>query len=252
MKIAVISDIHGNMEALTSVLDKIKALKCDKIFCLGDLAMAGPEPNKAVSFIKELSCKMGENFQIIQGNTDKMLCQYSPEIYEKLSAANQIMANAYVADSQELSAENKEYLNSLNVNNEITLNGIKILLVHGSPRRNDENIFPDLKIAQVEEIVKDANADLIFCGHTHMPCGYQTNTNVTVVNVGSVGRPFSEVPQSCFAVLDIDEINSTYTILHDFVDYDFKLAGEKLINRGFEGVEKLAQMLAHATSRYPE
>ena len=59
MKIAIISDIHGNNEALDAVLKDIEEQKCDKIFCLGDLAMAGPEPDKAVDFIKT------QNWQII-------------------------------------------------------------------------------------------------------------------------------------------------------------------------------------------
>ena len=54
MKIAIISDIHGNDEALTAVLKDIESEKCDKIFCLGDLAMAGPEQSKVTNKIKEL------------------------------------------------------------------------------------------------------------------------------------------------------------------------------------------------------
>ena len=51
MKIAIISDIHGNDEALTAVLKDIESEKCDKIFCLGDLAMAGPDPSKVTNKI---------------------------------------------------------------------------------------------------------------------------------------------------------------------------------------------------------
>ena len=54
MKIGIISDIHGNLDALESLLSALKQENCDKIFCLGDLAMAGPEPNKTVDFIREL------------------------------------------------------------------------------------------------------------------------------------------------------------------------------------------------------
>ena len=49
MKIAIISDIHGNMQALESILNDIKSQNCDRIFCLGDLAMAGPEPDKTIN-----------------------------------------------------------------------------------------------------------------------------------------------------------------------------------------------------------
>ena len=85
-----------------------------------------------------------------------------------------------------------------------------------------------------------------------MPCGYQTNSEQTIVNVGSVGRPFSETPDSCYAIMEIDEKNSTFTIKHKFVRYDVMKASKKIEERGFEGAEKLAKMLIKATSRYPE
>ena len=71
MKIAIISDIHGNMQALEAVLKNIEAEKCEKIFCLGDLAMAGPEPAKTIEKIQEL--QKTKDFTIIQGNTDEMI-----------------------------------------------------------------------------------------------------------------------------------------------------------------------------------
>lgn len=250
MKIAVISDIHGNLEALESVLDVIRKKECHKIFCLGDIAMAGPEPSQTISKIQELM--QSQNFYIVQGNTDRMLSVFSFDTQNKLIKVNAVMASAYLSDSQILNEQEKNFLANLPERKELELYGIKILLVHGSPRRNDENIFPNLKIEEVEEMIKNEDADIILCGHTHMPCGYQTNTEQTVVNVGSVGRPFSEEPLSCFAIIDIDEEKETFTIQHEFVKYDVEKAAEKLRKRGFEGADKLAKMLLHATSRYPE
>ena len=68
MKVAILSDIHGNMQALESVMADIKENNCEKVFCLGDLAMAGPEPTKVINFVKSQS-----NWTVIQGNTDKMI-----------------------------------------------------------------------------------------------------------------------------------------------------------------------------------
>ena len=250
MKIAVISDIHGNIDALESVLFDIEKENCEKIFCLGDIAMAGPEPSLTIEKIKELI--QTKDFHIIQGNTDSMLSVFSFDIYNTLLKANFVMASAYLDDSKILSEEEKLFLKNLPVQKEFEVAGIKILLVHGSPRKNNENIYPDLKIEEVEEMISGTNADIVFCGHTHQPCGYQTNTEQTVVNVGSVGRPFSQTPDSCYAVLEIDETNSTYTIKHKFVCYDVEKAAKRIEKRGFEGSEKLAKMLIKATSRYPE
>lgn len=250
MKIAIISDLHGNIDALESVLYDIKIENCTKIFCLGDIAMAGPEPSTTISKVQELM--KSKDFHIIQGNTDNMLSVFSFDTHNTILKVNAVMASAYLADSQLLNEEEKNFLKNLPEKEEIELFGIKILLVHGSPRKNNENIYPNLKIEEVEEMIKGTNANIIFCGHTHMPCGYQTNTEQTVVNVGSVGRPFSDVPDSCYAIMDINENNSTYTLKHKFVKYDVEKAAKKIEQRGFEGSEKLAKMLIKATSRYPE
>lgn len=248
MKIAVISDIHGNMQALDAVLENIKQENCSKIFCLGDLAMAGPEPSKTIEKILELQNSW--DFTIIQGNTDEMIANTDNQMLHMLQENNPVMANALECDVSKISEKHKDFLRSLPEQKKLEIEGIKILLVHGSPRKNNENIYCDLKIEEVEEMIADTDADIIFCGHTHVPCGYQTNTKQTVVNVGSVGRPFSQEPKSCYAVLEIE--SGEYSIKHNFVDYDYKTAAAILKERGFEGADKLAQMLIHATSRYPQ
>lgn len=249
MKYAVISDIHGNMEALEAVLEDIETIEhADKILCLGDLAMAGPQPAEAVERIKKLVEE--DKVICIQGNTDKMIADFNEDILQNLKSKNTIMANALEADVKALSQEQKTFLKELPVNKEITCINTKILMVHGSPRQNDENIFPEMPLQEIEEMVKDTDADIILCGHTHIPCGYQTESRKTIVNDGSVGRPFSEEPKACYAVLDIAA--GCISVRHKHINYDVDTASKKLLLRGFEGCDKLAKMLIHATSRYPQ
>ena len=92
MKIAVISDIHGNIEALEAVLEDIKQEKCDKIFALGDYAMAGPEPWKTIEFFMQK--EKDENFKMIQGNTDLMIGDYNADLYNNLLEKAPVMAEA--------------------------------------------------------------------------------------------------------------------------------------------------------------
>lgn len=250
MKIAVISDIHGNLQALESVLKDIKTQNCDRIFCLGDLAMAGPQPAETVEKFCTLS--NSKNFEIIQGNTDMYLGENSDKMAEIIRKGNVIMANAYQADRSVLSSAQIEFLKNLPPQKQIEIGNLKILLVHGSPRANNENIFPSMPIEEVEKMLEGVDADLIFCGHTHQPCGYQTNTGQTVVNVGSVGRPLSSIPKACYAVLElINPKSKEYNIEHRLVDYDKEKAAQILEARGFEGSDKLAAMLLSASERYP-
>lgn len=248
MKIAVISDIHGNIQALDAVVADIKKENCEKIFCLGDLAMAGPQPSETIEKIQKLANEF--DMTIIQGNTDEMIVKCDNQMLHLLEQNVPVMARALENDIVVINDEQKRFLSELPTQKDIEIDGVKILLVHGSPRKNNENIFNNLKIEEVEEMIAGTTADVIFCGHTHVPCGYQTNTKQTVVNVGSVGRPFSEEPKSCYAILEIKD--GGFSVKHNLVSYDVKTASEILEQRGFEGADKLAKMLVSATSRYPQ
>lgn len=242
MKIAIISDIHANFQALQAVLNDIKEQGCEKILCLGDLAMAGPEPEKVINFVKD------QDWEIIQGNTDKMIAEFTPELAENVKKIFPVMGNALIDDVSVLGETAKNYLKNLPEQKELEIEGVKILLVHGSPRRNNEDILPDRPIEEIEEIIKGVEADLIFCGHTHVPCGYQTNNKKTIVNVGSVGRPMTKNPNACYVSADFN--NGEFSIEHRFVDYDRKTASDIMKSRGFEGAEKLAEMILEPKERH--
>ena len=242
MKYAVISDIHGNMQALDAVLEHIKSQNVNKILCLGDLAMAGPEPNKVIKKVKN------QNWQIIQGNTDNMIANYSDILFNKLKQNAPIMANALKYDVSDIKQENIDFLKNLPVNFELNVEDVKILMVHGSPRKQDENIFPNLTDDEVTQMTSATDANLILCGHTHIPCGYQLKNKKTVVNVGSVGRPFTDKPLSCYAIINIE--NSEFEVEHHYVDYDKNKAAEILRLRNFTGSDKLAQMLINPVERH--
>lgn len=245
MKIAVISDIHGNMQALNAVLEDIKKENCDKIFCLGDLAMAGPEPAKAIETVKKLYDE--GQLELIQGNTDEMIANEEiciPLVKEKFP----IMGNALEDDVKNISEEFKTFLKNLPKQKEFEIAGFKVLLVHGSPRKNDENIFPNMPMDEIDEIIKRTSANIIFCGHTHIPCGYQTTNNQTVINVGSVGRPFTKNPQACYVVARF--YNESFDITHKLIDYDNESASAILSQRSFAGADKLAKILIRPEFRH--
>ena len=243
MKIAVLSDIHGNFQALESVMKDIEENKCEKVLCLGDLAMAGPQPRVVIDFVKKQ-----KNWEVIQGNTDKMIAEFSKEILENTKKNFPVMANALMDDILYIEDERKDYLKNLPPQKELEIEGVKILMVHGSPRRNNEDILPNMPLKVIEEIISKTDADLIFCGHTHVPCGYQTNKKQTVVNVGSVGRPMTKDPKACYVIADIQD--GGFSIEHRFIDYDRQMAAEIMNMRKFEGSDKLAQMILNPKERH--
>ncbi len=243
MKIAVISDIHGNFTALETVLEDIKQQKCDKIFCLGDIAMAGPQPRAVIDFIKEQ-----KEWIVIQGNTDKLICDFGPELFREISEKFPLMAKALADDIVLIEDDKKDFLRMRPPQKELTVEGVKILLVHGSPRRNNEDILPGRPLSEIEEIIAGVDADLILCGHTHQPAGYQTGTKQTVINVGSVGRPMTEDLKACYAIVDIN--NGGFSVEHRMLDYDRELSAEIVRARGFDGAEDLAKLLTQPSPRH--
>lgn len=237
MKVAVLSDIHGNLQALQSVIADIEKEKCERVLCLGDLAMAGPLPVTTVDFIKR-NCS---DWIIIQGNTDKLIAEFSLDIYNKMQKVFPVMANALLDDVDIMEDELKTYLESLPARKELMLEGVSVLMVHGSPRRMNEDILPNMKLSQIEEMIEGEMADLILCGHTHIPCGYQTMTKKTVVNVGSVGRPMTGIPKANYAVFEFD--GGTFSVKHKEIEYDCETAAQLMRERGFEGCEQIADQL---------
>ena len=246
MKIAVISDVHGNIEALEAVLADIKEEGCEKIFALGDYAMAGPEPDKVVNWFMDNYSRF--DITMIQGNTDSMIANYTNELQKVVSEKAPVMADALKNDVELLSEEQKDFLKNLDEQKKLEIDGVKILLVHGSPRKNNEDILPDVPMDKLLEMLEGVEADVILCGHTHIPCGIQTPNKKTVVNVGSVGRPFTPEPNSCYLKMTINSGKCLFE--HRFVDYDNLKASEKLKLRNFSGVVKLAKTLLDPQLRH--
>ncbi len=243
MRVAVLSDLHANALALEAVMKDVINQKCEHVFCLGDLALAGPQPKEVVEYVMNQ-----DTWTVIQGNTDKMIAQYGPDVIEFLEEQYPVMANAIADDVTILNDIHRAYLNNLPPMLQLEIEGCSVLLVHGSPRANNEDILPNMPLEKIEEIILGTNESLILCGHTHIPCGYQTHTKQTVVNVGSVGRPMTPEPKACYAIVDFNM--GSFEIKHRFVDYDNVKAAEIMSERGFVGADRLADLLLNPVERH--
>lgn len=128
MKIAVISDIHGNIYALMRALEDIEDQKVDTIICLGDLVGYGPHPNEVIAMIKR------KNIICLKGNYDASVVDESYTFIRE----NNINSFSLPWTVEELRAANKFYLNSLPTSITLEFEGKKILFVHGSPNKINE------------------------------------------------------------------------------------------------------------------
>lgn len=243
MKIAVISDVHGNKLALDAVLEDIKEKECDMLLCLGDIAMAGYDPNYTVSTLKFLQSENSPlKTEIIAGNTDIMLLNYSETLFNKVLEFAPCMAYSMQEDLKILEKENLDFLKTLKINKNLTIDGVKIFMCHGSPIKIDERILPETDVKHLDDMCKKIDADIILCGHTHVPCGFQLDCGKTLMNVGSVGRPMTFDKSATYAILDTQGDDMEYSVAHHIVKFDNKKVKEFILVRNFKDCETLANM----------
>jgi len=248
MKIAVLSDIHGNLDALKAVMEDIHSQGAEKIFICGDVAMAGAEPAETIDYL--LKERKFKDIVIIQGNTDEMILKSTGSPDDGYTPPNETMAEALKYAQKILSPNKKEFLFELAPSHSEKIDDISVLLVHGSPRRNNEDIYPDMPMDELAKIIEGVEENVIFCGHTHKPVIYHLGKK-TVINAGSVGRPFADMPDACYVIL-YTAGSGKFEVNFRYVPYDYRFSAEKLSKLPFKGAEKLAQMLIKATSEYPD
>ena len=189
MKIAIISDIHGNLEALKSTLQDIKKRNVDKIICLGDTIAKGVHPKECLKLVRE-NCEI-----VIQGNSDKYFSMEHanikelPEEEQKKIKWNQSL----------ITDEDRKYLLSLPFCYEFYMSGSLVRLFHATPIANDKTVVNISDIQTKNQMFLPSKntstqkiADVVIYGHLHHP--YMDKIyNKTLINVGSVGNSFDVI-----------------------------------------------------------
>jgi phosphoesterase, MJ0936 family len=223
LKIAVLSDVHANLEALKRVLEDAKLRDADIFVNAGDSIGFGAYPNEVI----ELLCE--NNVLSIIGN-------YDAEVLEGKSDAKCEKRAAFKYAKKKLSKSSKLYLQLLPHELRLKIADKRLLIVHGSPRSIDEHIYHDTPAEHLEELAQTANADVVIAGHSHEQ--FQREANGTCfVNPGSVGRPGDGNPQAAYAMLSFEPFKADLIRL----DYNVEAAADDLRRRGLP--ECFAQML---------
>lgn len=204
MKIAVLGDIHGNFDALEAVLKDMKSAQTDALIVLGDILFYGDEPQRCVDVISHLN-----PLAWIRGNTDNWLIEignnFSPQ-----SVKEERILNEYKRVLPLISAEAREKVMSLNVKQEVSVWEKRLLCVHGSDRKANEGIGIMTSEEELQALAERLNADLLLCGHTHIPFSASIGGKV-IINVGSVGLP-ADSTLSCWCMLRFEGDNFGYEL----------------------------------------
>jgi len=228
VKIAVLSDVHANLQALESVFQDAEERGVDVFLNAGDSIGFGPCPNEVV----ELLCE--KNVQSILGN-------YDLEVIEGKTKSKGEKNLALKFARKELAKSSEYYLSSLPRELRLDVAGKKLLITHGSPESIEEHIYHDTPIERLKSLGSAAKSDLIIVGHSHEQFWKQAN-ETWFINPGSVGRPGDGNPQAAYAVLSFNPFKVELLRL----DYDVKGAAHALRKKGLP--ESFAQMLLRGVS----
>src|SRR5579872_1315456 len=179
MKIAIISDLHGNYEALRSIPERF-----DELWVLGDLVNYGPDPGAVVDFVRATSAV------VVRGNHDHAIgYDVDPRCsvrYQKMAAITRRYTASVLNQSQ------KDYLRQLPLKLELRRRDTTFYLCHAKPSDPLYAYCPEQSEDWIYELDK-VQADVLLVGHTHTPF-IRSIGNRVVVNPGSLGQPKTGKP----------------------------------------------------------
>lgn len=205
MRIAILSDIHGNALALEAVLTDIaQAGGADRYWLLGDYAAIGADP---VGVIRRITALPNATF--IRGNTDRVTVEgvLGTVLAEERPSERDLAKLAGFAWTQGAVTAGGQYewLAGLPLERRETLpDGTRVLCVHAAPGRDDgPGIHPGLTDDELAALLAGCGADLVFVGHTHVALD-RTAVGVRVVNLGSVSNPVTPDLRATYVILHVD------------------------------------------------
>ncbi len=224
MRIALLSDIHGNAIALNAVRADI-ALKggVDAYWVLGDLVALGPEPIQTLDILSSLP-----DVHFVRGNTDRYVCtgdRPSPSIGEAKSNPHLLealveVANTFAWTQGMITAGGwLQWLQDLPLEMRVTLpDGTRFLGVHASPGQDDgSGISADKDSDAIVALLADSEPDLLCVGHTHSPWDSRLQ-GMHIVNPGAVSLSLTDDKSASYVLLNAQ--TNTYTVEHRRVPYD--------------------------------
>lgn len=255
MKIAVLSDIHGNYPALEAVTDHAERWQPDKIFVAGDIVNRGPRSHDCLQFLLDKQDKDG--WKIIRGNhEDYVTSREDPDDPKEGPQFDLFQPTHYIYHQLNC---NVAAISSLP--EEITVNSSKfglVRMVHASMRHNRDGIYPETEDARLKNQIAPAPAVFI-TGHTHRPFVRKLEKTL-VINAGSVGLPFDQDKRAGYAQITHQKSGWKAKIIR--LPYNIERAKQDFYETGYmEGAGPLAKIvllelelalsqLWHWTNRY--
>jgi predicted phosphodiesterase len=230
-RLALLSDVHGNLEALTAVRASLKKERPDAVVVAGDHALNGPDPGGVVDALREMEAT---GATIIQGNTDVAVADfdyaaafpwYSDGIPDTIRDAAEWAHDA-------LGDERIAWLRRLPSERRLVLEDTMLLACHASPGSQTQGFDAQLDPSVVLERVARTDARVIACGHTHLPDIRDLGWKL-IVNGGSAGYVFDGDPTASWVLLEFDGDETRAEIRR--AEFDTMAVANAISARGLAG-----------------
>ena len=237
MRIAIVSDIHGNLVGLDACLADLQAQGgADVVVAAGDLCLDGPKPKKVLQRLQEVDARC------LRGNTDRMICGTYPAPPVDEAERKQI---AWTRD--EIGDKWVAWLAELPFSLRFGDPENELLVVHANPSTDDEHLWPDADDATLERLIGDEKAAAIAFGHLHLPYARMWRGKL-LVNVASAGLPKDGDPRAGYALLT--QCSGGWEVKHRRVAFDVKKVATQLADCGIpESAELISTLRRHRYKR---
>ena len=234
MRIAILSDIHGNQLALEAVLRDLEGQpRCDQLVIAGDLCLNGPCPREVLQTVQGLHCP------VIQGNVDLEVVTQAPEKGEK-------KRNTVGWTREQIGQSGIEYLASLPFSYRVdNPGGRDLLVVHANPRNLEDALFPNADDETLEALLGglEARVGALAFGHLHIAY-IRRWRELLLVDVASCGTPRDEDLRAAYGILTWQEGAWSAEIRR--VPYDVQAVLKQIRNSGMPNAEKRIKVLLEA------
>jgi putative phosphoesterase len=237
MKMAFISDIHGNAIALDAVLADIEKQGIDKIYVLGDLCYRGPEPKRSLDLVRSL------HTEVIKGNADEWVVRgvRKGEVADKVLELMNIERQWIV---EQLEPSDIEYLDSLPTTLNLTIEDVQLSAFHATPTSLFDIILPNADDNQIETSLMQAQgAEVFIYAHIHKPYIRYINGKV-IFNIGSVGLPFDGMTKASYGIVEVESGHIKTSIRR--VSYDLETVVARYHEVHYPNAEMMSNIIRTA------
>ncbi|MDY7079964.1 MAG: YfcE family phosphodiesterase [Chloroflexota bacterium] len=240
MKLGIIADIHGNLQALTQALETLDARNVDLILCAGDLVCYGANPNQVLDLLRECGIPS------VIGNYGAAVAWNHPRASRTPSSpmTEPLKQEALDWTKRCVTVENLRYLRGLPWMLHYRLDDLRIQVLHAGLDHLDQALSPDWPEG-LADLAARLPADVIILGHTHQAYTYVCDDTV-FVNPGAVGRSLNGDTRAAYAILDTTTRQAT---LHR-VAYDVDAAVRAIATSGMSPA--IATLIRHGARRIEE